>query len=139
MGQMADSDRDAFLLERRLGNLAVARTGTGPLQAPIWYLYTPGGTIDICMGGSSAKAIHLRREGRASLLVSDEGRPYRYVSVEGPVTITDLGDSARVMIRVMATRYLGDVGGLKYAEAFSTPDEVIVRLTPEHWRTEVLG
>ena len=139
MALMSDADRDAFLLYRRLGNLAIAREGKGPLVAPIWYLYEPGGTIDICMSGSSAKAVCLRRAGRASMLVSDEGRPYRYVSVEGPVTVTELGGAARDTIRTMATRYLGTTGGEQYAEQFSTPDEVIVRLTPESWRTEVLG
>lgn len=136
---MTDVDRDAFLLERRLGTLAIAREGKGPLLAPIWYQYTPGATIDICMSGSSAKAVRLRTAGRASMCVSDEGRPYRYVTVEGPVTVTDLGDEARERIRSMASRYLGPSGGSQYAEAFSTPDEVIVRLTPTHWRTEVLG
>jgi PPOX class probable F420-dependent enzyme len=136
---MNDEERDAFLLERRLGNLAIERSGAGPLQAPIWYRYTPGGTMDICMSGSSAKARCLRAAGRASMLVSDEGRPYRYVTVEGPVTVSDLGDAAQDTIRAMAKRYLGEAGGERYAAAFSTPDEVIVRLTPERWRTEVLG
>ena len=139
MSTMNDAERDAFLLERRLGTLAIARDGKGPLLAPIWYRYTPGGTVDICMSGSSAKAVLLRAAGRASMCVSDEGRPYRYVTVEGPVTVTDLGDSAREEILAMATRYLGATGGAHYAEAFSTPDEVIVRLTPTQWRTEVLG
>ena len=139
MATMTDSERDDFLSERRLGNLAISRPDRGPLIAPIWYQYTPGGTIDICMGGSSAKALALGRAGRASMLVSDEGRPYRYVSVEGPVSISLLGDSAKATIQAMATRYLGERAGAGYAEAFSTPDEVIVRLAPEHWRTEVLG
>ena len=139
MAAMTDTERDAFLLETRLGTLAMGRVGKGPLLAPIWYSYTPGATIDICMGGSTPKAHRLRAEGRASMSVSDEGRPYRYVTVEGPVTVTPLGDRAREEVQAMAIRYLGERAGARYGEAFQTPDEVIVRLTPEHWRTEVLG
>ena len=139
MADMTDEERDSFLGERRLGVLAMGRSGKGPLLAPIWYRYTPGGTVDICMGGSTAKAARLRAEGRASMCVSDEGNPYRYVTVEGPVTVTPLGDTARDEVQAMATRYLGRAAGAHYAENFSTPDEVIVRLTPANWRTEVLG
>ena len=139
MTTMSDDQRDDFLLEKRLGTLAIGRVGKGPLLAPIWYLYTPGATVDICMGGSTAKAARLRAEGRASMCVSDEGRPYRYVTVEGPVTETLLGDQVNAKIREMASRYLGERSGAYYADQLTTPDEVIVRLTPEHWRTEVLG
>lgn len=139
MAEMSDDERDSFLGERRLGTLAIGRAGKGPLLAPIWYRYTPGGTVDICMGGSTAKAHRLRAEGRASMCVSDEGNPYRYVTVEGPATVTPLGDGARVAVQAMAIRYLGRTAGTAYAEAFSTPDEVLVRITPERWRTEVLG
>ena len=148
---MDDSTRDAFLLERRLGTLAIARVGKGPLLAPIWYRYTPGGTVDICMGGSSAKARRLRAVGRASMSVLDEGQPYRYVTVEGPVTVEDLGEATHDEILAMSTRYLGAKGGARYTSDFMEnlktdtlhddhgTTEVLVRITPQNWRTEVLG
>jgi PPOX class probable F420-dependent enzyme len=151
MATMTDAERDGFLLERRLGTLAITRAGKGPLQAPIWFRWTPGGTVDICMGSDSAKARLLRASGRASMAVVDEGFPYRYVTVEGPVTVEPLGDATEAEILAMATRYLGEKGGARYTENFMAnlvsddlhPDhgttEVIVRLTPERWRTEVLG
>ena len=136
---MSDEDRDAFLMERRVGVLAIGRAGKGPLLAPIWYQYTPGGMIDICMGGSTVKAARLRAEGEASVCVQDEARPYRYVTVEGHATVESLGDTARERVTSMAKRYLGEQAGQHYCDAFSTPDEVIVRITPRHWHTEVLG
>lgn len=151
MSTMTDAERDAFLLERRLGTLSIARVGKGPLQAPIWYRYTPGGTVDICMGGDSVKARRLRAEGRASMAVVDEGYPYRYVTVEGPVTVEPLGESTESEILAMSTRYLGTAGGQRYTENFMKnlagdslhddhgTEEVIVRITPQLWRTEVLG
>ena len=53
--------------------------------------------------------------------------------------LTPLGDGARAEVQELAIRYLGRTAGTAYAEEFSTPDEVIVRITPENWRTEVLG
>ncbi len=141
MATMTDAERDSFLLERRVGVLAIGRDGAGPLVAPIWYRYLPGEGFEICMGGSTAKAVRLRAEGRASICVQDESRPYRYVSVEGTVSVEPLGDveQARPVIEQMASRYLGDAAGAAYAKAFRTPDEVVVRVTPTRWRTEVLG
>ncbi len=152
MATMTDDERDAFLQERRLGVLAVGRSTAGPLVAPIWYAYTPGGTVDICMGGASAKAKRLAAEGRASMATVDEGFPYRYVTVEGPVVIEPLGERTRNVILAMSTRYLGAKGGASYTENFMANlatdtfeggahgrEEVVVRITPERWRTEVLG
>lgn len=148
---MTDDERDAFLLEPRLGTIGVGRVGKGPLLAPIWYRYTPGGTVDMCIGESSAKAHRLRAEGRACLSVLDPKGPYRYVTVEGPVTLVALGDSTRDEILAMSTRYLGGDGGARYTEAFMArlasddlhdghgTSEVMVHLTPENWHTEVLG
>jgi PPOX class probable F420-dependent enzyme len=138
MATMTDADRDTFLQERRVGVLAIAREGQGPLVAPIWYRYVEG-VFEICMGGSTAKARLLRARGRASICVQDEDRPYRYVSAEGPVDVVDLGAGARDAVQAMAARYLGEHAGQRYAEAFKTPDEVMVRLTVHAWRTEVLG
>ena len=142
---MTDDERDAFLQERRLGTLAIGRVGKAPLLAPIWYLYAPGGTVDICMGSTSAKARRLRAEGRASMSVMDEGNPYRYVTVEGPVTVEELGDNTETELLAMATRYLGRTAGAGYTDNFmktlaaTGASEVVVRITPENWRTEVLG
>ncbi len=138
MGMMSDAERDEFLAERRVGVLAMGRDEAGPLLAPIWYRYADG-TFEICMGGSTAKARRLRAEGRASICVQAEDRPYRYVTAEGPVTVEPLGDATKDTIREMASRYLGERAGAHYAEAFATPDEVLVTLRVERWRAETLG
>jgi PPOX class probable F420-dependent enzyme len=137
---MSDADRDAFLLERRVGVLAMGRDGgAAPLLAPIWYLYEPGGPFRIYMSGSSAKARRLRAEGRASICVQAEDRPYRYVTADGPVTVEPLGDRTHDALREVASRYLGEAAGAKYADSYSPPDEVVVTLTPQRWRAESLG
>jgi hypothetical protein len=39
----------------------------------------------------------------------------------------------------MASRYLGETAGTRYAEQFAAPDEIVVRLTPERWHSQILG
>ncbi len=150
---MTDGERDAFLLEARLGNISVSRVGKGPLLAPIWYSYTPGGTVDMCIGATSAKAHRIRAEGRATLSVVDPGSTgaYRYVAVEGPVTLSDLGDDTREAILRMSTRYLGARGGRLYTDRFMEnlasdnlhighgTTELMASIHPALWHTEVLG
>lgn len=139
MGMMSDAERDAFLGERRVGVLAMGRDGAAPLLAPIWYLYEPGGAFRIYMSGSSAKARRLRAEGRASICVQAEDRPYRYVTADGPVTVEPLGEATHDALREMASRYLGEAAGAKYADSYSPPDEVVVTLVPQRWRAESIG
>ncbi len=135
MGQldMTPEERDAFLADVRVGVLAIARDDKGPLALPIWYRYEDGHIV-IGMAADSLKARLLGRAGRATMTVQDETPPYRYVSVEGPVTVgrEDTDPLA------MPTRYLGAELGRWYAEQNdgADPDEsVVVRLTPKRWLT----
>ena len=121
----------AFLTDVHIGVLAIDHPGHGPLALPIWYQYEDGDVI-IGMSGTSLKAKLLRAAGRASLTVQTESPPYKYVTVEGPVVVSaEQRDDLS-----MATRYLGPEMGKWYAEKNpSTSASVVVRLTPEKWRT----
>ncbi len=129
---MSAEERDAFLAEVHVGILAVDESGRGPMALPIWYEYVDG-RIEIGTSGSTRKAELLRSAGRATLTVQDEDPPYKYVSVEGPVEVADEPrDTRRV-----ASRYLGEELGEWYArENPPGDDSVVIRLTPEHWRTQ---
>lgn len=139
---MADTDmtveqREAFLADLHVGVLAIERDGKGPLAVPIWYQYD-GAQVVLFMDGDSAKAALLRRHGRATLTVQDERPPYRYVSVEGPVTVEPRQDGDDLL--AMATRYLGPEIGARYAAANPPTDtSVTARLTPERWLTVDYG
>ena len=94
-----------------------------------------------------------RAEGRATLSVVDpDPRCYRYVAAEGPVELVPLGARTRDAIFAMSSRYLGQRGGEVYSDRFMErlaaddfpggghgAEELMVRITPEHWRTEVLA
>lgn len=140
MAEMTDGERDEFLAERRVAVLAIERSGKGPLCAPVWYRRGRDGAFEIAMADGSAKAHRLRASGRATLCVQDEGRPYRYVTAEGPVSLRVLTPEERHKILTdIASRYLGPKAGAAYADNFPGHTEALVSLTVERWRTEVLG
>lgn len=126
------AERDAFLAGVHVAILAVDEPGRGPLALPVCYRYADG-VVEMGMDGGSRKAELLRAAGRATVTVQDETPPYRYVSVEGPVEVV----SEERDVLGVASRYLGPELGAWYAEQNpSTPSTVVVRLTPEHWRTQ---
>lgn len=130
-GAMTKAEREEFLADLHVGLLAIDEPGRGPLNLPIWYLYRDGEVL-IGMGGQSLKARLLRNAGRATLLVQTEDPPYKYVSVEGPVTV----EAVQRDDLEMASRYLGPELGQWYADNNpSTAESVTVILRPEHWRT----
>ena len=128
---MTQAEATAFLADVHVGILAIEHEGHGPLALPIWYQYEDGDVI-IGMGGDSLKARLLRAAGRATLTVQTETAPYRYVSVEGPVTVAaEQRDDFS-----MASRYLGPELGRWYADNNpSTEASVVARLTPQRWRS----
>ena len=136
---MSREEREAFLAEARVGVLAVSSAGGAPLLTPIWYSYEPGGDVVMTTAGGSAKTALLRSAATASLCVQTETAPYKYVVVEGPVSVADGVESA--WRRGIAHHYLGDELGDMYADATmdSEPTAVTVRLTPERWRTTDFG
>jgi hypothetical protein len=137
---MTTAEREQFLAGLHVGILSVDDPGRGPLTIPVWYSYVPGGSVNVVTGGQSVKAQLLRAAGRFSLCAQSESVPYRYVTVEGPITSVDetVSDEER---RALAQRYLGTEGGDLYVA--STADQaagsVAFRMMPERWRTSDYG
>jgi PPOX class probable F420-dependent enzyme len=130
---MSRAEREAFLAEVHVGVLAVAAgQGRGPLVTPVWYSYQPGGRVSVTTGGSSMKARAITAAGRFSLCAQDEAPPYKYVTLEGPAVIEPADLAERIAI---ARRYLGPEGGDAYIAANSAVDDVVIRMTPEHWQS----
>jgi PPOX class probable F420-dependent enzyme len=135
---MTKDEREAFLAEARVGVLAVTSDGA-PLLTPIWYSYEPGGEVVITTAADAPKTALLRAAGKASVCVQTETAPYKYVVVEGAVTI-DAGVDSKWRGDV-ARHYLGDELGDMYADATADAenDAVTIRLKPERWRTTDFG
>ena len=130
---MTREEREQFLAGVHVAVLSVASEhGGGPLAVPVWYSYQPGGPVSVITGDSTRKAAAIREAGRFSLCAQDERPPYKYVTVEGPVTIEEARHDERVDL---ARRYLGLEGGDAYVSAVPTGGQIVFRMTPERWLT----
>jgi hypothetical protein len=134
---MTRSECEAFLAGTHVALVSVEDPGRGPLTVPVWYAYSPGGVIRIVTAAGSEKARLLRAAGRMGLCVQTETAPYKYVSVEGPITFA-APDNERD-VRGMALRYLGIEMGEAYlaltADERARNPEVLIELRPMRWRS----
>jgi len=134
---MSRAEREAFLADVHVGVLTVVvGKGRGPLATPVWYSYSPGGLVSVNTAGTSRKARAIAAAGRFSLCAQDEAPPYKYVTVEGPAVIesADLAERAAI-----ARRYLGTEGGDAFIAANPDADDIMIRMTPEHWQSADFG
>jgi len=136
--KMSKAEREAFLAEVHVGVISIAEPGRGPLTAPIWYGYEPGGELWIVTERASRKGRLLEQAGRFSLCAQTEQPPYKYVSVEGPIASIAPSDLERDE-RPLARRYLGRELGDRYLESTGGAEtraaNVRVALRPERWLT----
>ncbi|MDP9868033.1 MULTISPECIES: pyridoxamine 5'-phosphate oxidase family protein [Streptosporangium] len=135
---MTRPEREAFLAEVRVGVVSVVTDdGHGPLAVPMWYGYAPGGEVMLITPRDSRKARLIRLAGRYSLCVQAAEPPYRYVSVEGPVTAIAESVTADER-RALARRYLGDEEGDRYvgSSAGATARMISIRMRPERWLSD---
>jgi hypothetical protein len=136
---MSAAAREQFLADVHIGVFSVAAgDGRAPLTAPIWYNYQPGGRVNVITGRKTRKAQCAMAAGRISLCAQVETRPYRYVSVEGPVVIEDLDPAERLAV---AQRYLGTEGGEQYVASVQYPagEGIVIRMSPERWFSADFG
>ena len=134
---MTREEREAFLADVHVAVVAITEAGRAPLAVPVWYAYEPGGEIRFVTAPNSRKGRLLKEAGRASLCVQTEAAPYKYVSVEGPISLGP-ADYERD-VRAIAYRYLGREMGDVYLtvtkETRERDGEVLVRVRPQRWYT----
>lgn len=134
---MTQEERQAFLAQPWVAVISIPEEGRGPLTVPVWYLYEPGGDVRIWTGHKSRKARLLAAAQRMSVCVQDPRPPYKYVSIEGPVSIEPVQFERDVC--PMAFRYFGGEGGERYLEslggAAGVADDILARVRPERWLT----
>ena len=132
MAVMTKEARQAFLADVHVGIIAIDEAGRGPLAVPVWYSYEPGGDVQVLMQGDSRKMVGIEAAGRFSLCAQQEAPPYKYVTVEGPVSNVRSYEIETDLLE-MATRYLGEEGGRNYVSTATSANGVLVSMTPEHW------
>jgi len=114
------------LLEQpRVAVLATYRRDGTVLLSPVWHEWRDNG-FNVMTGSRDVKAGHLRRNPRANIVVCEDDPPYRGIELRATARLSSPED--RTIIRRIATRYLGEEAGAKYAE--SGGDDLLIRLEP---------
>ena len=131
MTKMTTAEKQTFMADLHVGVIGLNEPGSGPLTVPIWYDYEPGGLLWFITGTNSRKGALLEVGSRLSMAAQTEDAPYRYVSVEGPITDIEPADANTLL--AMAVRYLGEEQGAAYANASGLENQVTVKVQPERW------
>lgn len=109
--------------------LATYRRDGTVLLSPVWHEWHDNG-FNVVTGRGNVKAGHLRRDPRASIVVYDDGPPYRGLELRARANLSIPDD--RSIVRRIAERYLGPEAGEQYAE--SAGDDLLIRLQPGELR-----
>ncbi len=135
MKPFTESERQEFLAGLHVGVLSVAADdGRPPAGVPIWYGYTPGGSILVNTGAGSRKARLIEAAGAVTLVVQREEPPYQYVTVEGTVIETTKPTPLDVREEI-AIRYLGEELGRAFVKSLEGQESVLFTIRPDRWIT----
>ncbi len=119
------SEMRAFLEEVRFGVVGTTNPNGSPHVTVMWYLLEDDQIVFNTARGR-LKDRNLRRDPRASFIV---GEGYKFVRVDGRVTIVEEPARAQDDIRRMAVRYQGkDKGEQMARDAFSKQERISYRL-----------
>jgi PPOX class probable F420-dependent enzyme len=109
--------------------LATYRRDGTVLLSPVWHEWRDNG-FNVMTASREVKAGHLRRDPRASIVVFEDDPPNRGLELRTSARLSMLED--RSIVRRIASRYLGEEGGERYAE--TAGDDLLVRLEPGELR-----
>ena len=126
---LAPSDLGDLLEQPLVAVLATYRRDRTVLLSPVWHEWRDNG-FNVVTGFRNVKAAHLRRDPRASIVVCDDGPPYRGLELRASARLSTPED--RSIVRRIATRYLGPEAGEGYAE--TAGDDLLIRLEPGELR-----
>jgi PPOX class probable F420-dependent enzyme len=126
---LTPDDLGDFLELPLLAVLATYRRDGTVLLSPVWHEWRDNG-FNVVTGHRDGKAGHLRRDPRASIVVCDDGPPYRGLELRATARLSTLDD--RSIVRRIASRYLGAEAGERYAE--TSADDLLIRLEPGELR-----
>ncbi len=135
MEPFTETARQEFLAAKHVAVLSVAAVdGRPPASVPIWYDYTPGGSIRVNTGASSRKSRLIEQAGAVTLVVQREEPPYQYVVVEGTVVETTTPTPLEVR-EAIAIRYLGEEVGRAFVGSLENQESVLFTIRPDRWLT----
>ncbi len=128
MADTLNSAQRTYLEEKRFAVLATIGQDGMPQQSVVWY-ELQGNEILMNTRRGRRKDRNLVRERRASICIEDG---YRYLTIDGTVTLNDDQAVAQPDIERLATRYHGpEAAAEQMRDQFSKEERVTVRLRIE--------
>jgi PPOX class probable F420-dependent enzyme len=120
-------DLGGLLDDPRVAILATIRPDGSVLLSPVWHEWRDGG-FNVVTDSRGVKAVHLRRDPRAGIVVCEHSPPYRGLELRCSAQLST--STARVddAVKRIASRYLGREAGATYAE--KAADDLLIRLEP---------
>lgn len=116
----------AFLEEPRFASLATINSDGSPQQTVMWYLLD-GDRVMMNTARGRIKDRNLARDPRASICIEDG---YRFVTIQGRVTLVDDQGQAQADIAALATRYHGQARAEEMVrEQFSKQERITIYLS----------
>jgi PPOX class probable F420-dependent enzyme len=132
MPRMTDEEwREFVSAGTRTGKLATTRADGRPHVVPIWFVLE-GDDLVFNTGAETIKGRSLARTGWASICVDDDRRPYSFVTVSGPVTISRDPEDMLVYATRIGGRYMGEERAAEFGRRNAVEGELLVRLQAEH-------
>src|SRR4051794_39495153 len=126
-----DEIRDFLTEGTRTGKLATTRRDGRPHVVPIWFVLD-GDDLVFTTASRSVKGHALQRDPRACLCVDAESPPYAFVMIEGRVELSHDLDQLLVWATRIGGRYMGADRAEEFGRRNAVPEELLVRLRPEH-------
>jgi hypothetical protein len=131
MKKMSKAEWQAFLAGPvRTGKLATVKKNGAPHVAPIWFVLD-GDDVIFNTGRDSVKGRNLRLHAHAALCVDDEKAPYAFVTIEGPVTLSEDPHDLVRWATVIGGRYMGADQAQALGQRNGAPGSYVVRLRAE--------
>jgi PPOX class probable F420-dependent enzyme len=121
-------DLGDLVSEPHVAVLATHREDGSVLLSPVYQEWRDGG-FSVGVTADDVKARHLRRDPRASLVLFDDGAPYRGIEVHTTARLVTEG--ARETLRRLAVRFDGEEVGEADSVSYEAESEpVVIRLEP---------
>jgi PPOX class probable F420-dependent enzyme len=114
--------------------LATVRDDGRPHVVPVWYDVDEDGSLVFNTGATTVKGRNLVATGRAAVCVDDESPPFSFVTVEGPVEVTEDPVILLHWATRLGGRYMGEAQAAAFGQRNAVPGELVVFLRPERVR-----
>ncbi len=132
MADMNEAEWRAFVVEgTRTGKLATVRANGRPHVAPVWFVVDDDdGTLVFTTGSATLKGRAIRRDPHVAMCVDDETPPFAFVTIEGPVSISENLDEMLTWATRIGARYMGEAVAERFGRRNAVLGELRVRLRP---------